>query len=192
METPDDAPAAVPAVEAELNELLGLFDAPAFARRGQELEHGLERLHARCARQREAMLELVRIRLRQWAGAVAGPGDWGSAFAAPIEGLWPLSGAEPPAWAGRRAPDRRRRAIARDLVASVERFNRRWTRFVAELDLSPFNRMIDQYNHYYLLEKECVLGSSRLAARHFVPRPRLTAGSILDAHPLLPVPELRG
>src|SRR5207249_10288943 len=98
----------------------------------------------------------------------------------------------PPAWAARLAPIRRRRAIARDLVASVERFNRRWARFVGELDLGPFNRMIDQYNHYYVLEKECVLGSSRLAARHFVPRARLTAESLLAQYPVLPVPEPRG
>jgi hypothetical protein len=52
--------------------------------------------------------------------------------------------------------------------------------------------MIDQYNRYYVLEKECVLGSSRLAARHFVPKARLTAEALLAAHPVLPVPELRG
>jgi hypothetical protein len=192
MEAPDEEPAAVPTVEAELKELLGLFDAPAFARRGQDLEHGLGRLHARCLRERGAMLDLVRVRLRQWAAAAEGPDAWTSTFAAPIDPLWPLSGAEPPAWAGRPAPPRRRRAIARDLIASVERFNRRWSRFVGELDLGPFNRMIDQYNHYYVLEKECVLGSSRLAARHFVPRARLSPESLLAQYPVLPVPAPRG
>ena len=191
METPDE-PEGMPTVETELKELLGLFDAPAFARRGQDLEHGLGRLDERCRRERGAMLEMVRVRLRQWSGAVEGPEAWAATFAAPIDRLWPLSGAEPPAWADRTAPPRRCRAIARDLVASVERFNRRWSHFVAALDLAPFNRMIDQYNHYYVLEKECVMGSSRLAARHFVPRAPLTAESLLARHPILPVPELKG
>src|SRR3954471_13488802 len=134
METPDEQLAHVPTVESEIKELLGLFDTPAFARRGQDLEHGLERLDARCRRERGAMLEMVRVRLRQWAGAVGGPEAWAATFTAPIDPLWPLSGAEPPAWTDRPAPARRRRAIARDLIASVERFNRRWTHFVAALD----------------------------------------------------------
>lgn len=191
METPDDAPAPMPTVEVELNDLLGLFDVPAFVRRGKDLEHSLERLHARCLREHGTMLELVRVRLRQWAGAAAGPDAWRAIFTAPIDPLWPLSGAEPPSWAERPSSARRRRAIARDLVASVERFNRRWAQFLGSLDLGPFNRMIDQYNRYYVLEKECVLGSSRLAARHFVPRERLTPESLLARHPVLPVPELR-
>jgi hypothetical protein len=191
METPDE-PAPLPTVDFELKELLSLFDVPAFARRGQDLEYSLERLHARCLRERQAMLELVRVRLRQWARAVAGPDEWKAIFTAPIDPLWSLSGAEPPAWSDRPAPLRRRHAIARDLVASLERFNRRWSHFVGGLDLDPSNRMIDRYNHYYVLEKECVLGSSRLAARHFVPRARLTPESLLAQYPVLPVPELRG
>ena len=142
-------------VEAEIKELLGLFDAPAFARRGQDLEYALARLHDRCARRRDAMLDMVRVRLRQWSAAVTGPDGWSSSFDAPIEPLWALAGAEPPAWADRPAPIRRRRTIARDLVASLNRFNRRWTEFLDGLDLEPLNRTIDQYNRYYLLEKEC-------------------------------------
>ena len=123
-----------------------------------------------------AMLDMVRLRLRQWAGVATGPDDWAGAFAAPIAPLWPLCGAEPPAWAAQPAPPRRRRAVARDLVASVARFNRRWAAFLDGLNLEPVNRQIDQYNRYYVLEKECVLGSARLAVRHFTPRARLTRG----------------
>jgi hypothetical protein len=177
-------------VDPELRQLLGLFDAPAFARRGQDVEYALGRLHGRCCRERSAMLEMVRLRLRQWAGSVAGPDDWPSAFAAPIAALWPLAAADPPAWSDQPAPPRRRRAVARDLVASVQRFNRRWTRFLAELNLEPVNNLIDQYNRYYLLEKECCLGSSRLAARHFIRRAPLTRGDLLADYPTLPVPEL--
>ncbi len=177
-----DAPAPLEVADAETRQLLGLFDVPAFARRGQDLEYALARLHARCTRERAAMLEMVGVRLRQWSAASTGPD-------AAIAPLWPASGAQPPTWADRPAPDRRRRAIARDLVASVERFNRRWTRFLADMDLDAIHRMVDRYNQYYLLEKECVLGSARLAARSFVPRERLTPEGLLASYPLLPAPE---
>ena len=49
--------------------------------------------------------------------------------------------------------------------------------------------MIDHYNRYYVLEKECVMGSGRLAARFFTPIPLLTPAQLLQDHPLLPVPE---
>jgi hypothetical protein len=187
----EDETAPVTNVDAEIKELLGLFDVPAFARRGQELEWALARLHARCLRARDERLDMVRVRLRQWAGAVDGPEAWSEVFAAPMDALWSLAGAEPPAWSERRAAPRRLRGIARDLVASLVRFNDRWERFLDDLRLDPINRMIDQYNRYYLLEKECSLGSARLAARHFTPRPRLTREVLLADHPFLPVPEFK-
>ncbi len=124
-------------VDAEMKELLGLFDVPAFARRGQDLEYALARLHARCRRERDGLLDMVRLRLRQWAEAGSGPDDWRSVFTAPIERLWPLCDAEPPTWADRPAPPRRHRAIARDLIASVNRFNRRWGRSSTTSTSSP-------------------------------------------------------
>lgn len=190
MEETEDSISPALNVETEIKELLGLFDAPAFARRGQDLEYALARLHHHCARQRDAMLDMVRVRLRQWSSAVTGPEGWSSSFTAPIDPLWTLGGAEPPAWTDRLAPIRRRRTIARDLVASVNRFNRRWSGYLDGLDLEPLNRTVDLYNRYYLLEKECSLGSARLAARHFVPQARVTREALLNAHPTLPVPGL--
>lgn len=190
MEETEDAISPSLNVETEIKELLGLFDAPAFARRGQDLEYALARLHDRCARHRDAMLDMVRVRLRQWSSAVAGPEGWSSIFTTPIDPLWTLAAAEAPAWADRPAPIRRQRTIARDLVASLNRFNRRWTEYLDGLDLQPLNRSVDLYNRYYLLEKECSLGSARLAARYFVPQARLTREALLDAHPTLPVPGL--
>jgi hypothetical protein len=177
--------------DPEMRQLLGLFDVPAFARRGQDLEYSLKRLSARCERERESMLEMVYLRLRQWAGAVTGPSDWRAAFEAPIDALWALTDAEPPAWSEQPAPLRRQHAIARNLVSSLARFNRRWLKFITEIDLTFINNAIHQYNHYYLLEKECYLGSARLAARHFEPRMRLTRESLLNDYPVLPIPALR-
>ena len=80
--------------------------------------------------------------------------------------------------------------MARDLVASVQRFNVRWRQFLGSLNLGPANEVINQYNKYYVFEKECVMGSARLASRHFTPVPPLSLEVLLRDYPLLPVPEL--
>jgi hypothetical protein len=185
-----DGPNPLTSTETEIKELLGLFDTPAFVRRGQELEYALGRLHARCRHQRDSLLEMVHLRLRQWAGVATGPDDRAGTFAAPIAALWPLSGAAPPVWALQATLSRRRRAVARDLVASVTRFNDRWAAALDQLNLAPVNRMIDHYNRFYVLEKECVLGSARLAQRHFTPRVHVTCTALSEQYPPLPVPEL--
>jgi hypothetical protein len=184
----DDDAAPMEVIDPEMRELLGMFDVPAFARRGHELEHALGRLVLLLRRQRLGMLDMVRLRLKQWAGAADGPESEVTVFVESIQPLWPLTGAEPPRWASRNATDRKRKSIARDLRAGVERFNRRWSSRIEDLNLDGINQQIDRYNRYYVLEKECVLGSARLAARHFVPRPPLETADLFVDHPLLPVP----
>ena len=134
---------------------------------------------------------MVRVRLRQWSRVAAGPEDWRQVFAAPIDSLWQHALSDPPAWAARLAPARQLRTVARDLKASVDRFNDRWRQFLESLNLGPTNAVIDQYNTYYVLEKECVVGSARLAARNFSPVPLLSPSSLLSDYPFLPVPSLR-
>ena len=192
MDDRDEQGTPLGGVDAEIKELLGIFDVPAFARRGQDLEHSLLRLRHRSRARRREMLDMVRLRLRQWALAADGPAADAIAFAEPIAGLWPLAEADPPRWAARPAGPRRLRAIARDLVASVERFNRRWLDHLDGLDLGPINRQVDDYNRYYLLEKECSLGSARLAARNFVPKVHVTLDDLQGEFPPLPVPPLKG
>jgi hypothetical protein len=177
-------------VEVEIKEMMGLFDAPSFARRGLELDDSLRRLDGRCRRARADRLDMVRLRLRQWSRAVTGPQAGTAVFSTSIEPLWPMSEADPPQWADTAAPIRQQYGIARDLVTAVNRFNQRWSQFLEHLNLEPANRVIDHYNRYYLLEKECVMGSARLAARFFTPVPCLTREQLLRDHPLLPVPEL--
>ena len=179
-------------IDAEIKELLGLFDVPAFARRGQDLEYSLIRIRSRSRRARAGMLDMVRLRLRQWASAANSPGTDSLIFASSIAELWPLTEADPPKWAVRSASRWRLRAIARDLIASVERFNRRWLEHLDGLNLDPINRQVDDYNRYYLLEKECSLGSARLAARNFVPKTHVSLDDLRGELPPLPVPVLRG
>jgi len=178
-------------IETEVKELMGLFDLPAFARRGQDVEFSQRMLHERCRAMRGELLEMVRMRLRQWASSVTGPDDWSTIFTASIEPLWSLSSADAPRWAQSPASTRRQRAVARDLIAAVLRFNAHWARFLDQVDLEPVNGAIDRYNRYYLLEKECVVGSARIAARHFVPLSRIDKSTLLQMHPTAPVPELR-
>jgi hypothetical protein len=180
------------ACDADLvvNKVLGIFDVPAFARRGHDLEQAVLRLQARCRSQRFQMLDMARMRLRQWARVASSPNDSAPIFASSIEPLWILCEAEPPQWASAPSSLRRRRAVARDLIASITRFNQRWTEFLATLNLEPTNFVIDQYNRYYVLEKECMMGSPRLAARHFTPATRITREQIRSNFPNLPVPEL--
>ena len=193
-EVVDDFEETLPAqsndIETEVKELMGLFDLPAFARRGQDLEATLYRLHLRCQAARRQLLEMVHLRLRQWSAAAAGPESWRGIFKSTIEPLWGLAEADPPRWGLSDAPQKRRKAIADDLIAAIERFNRRWRHFVDRINLEPTNFAIEQYNRYYVLEKECVVGSARLAARHFTPVPLLTATMLLEEHCALPLPEL--
>ena len=193
MDTWDHEVLALGGVDSEIKEMLGLFDVPSFARRGQDVEYNLARLRARCGRERAAMLDMVRLRLRQWAGLATGPGIASDYFAGPIDDLWPLAGAEPPVWARASISGARRklRTVARDLVASVERFNRRWGDVLGQIDLKPLNQRIDGYNRFYLLEKECSLGSARLAARHFEPKAPIDPDQLRAEFPLLPVPVLK-
>jgi hypothetical protein len=177
--------------ETEMKELLGLYDVPAFARRGHDLEYALDRLDARFRRERVPMLDMVRLRLKQCAAVAADHNSFADVFTDSIEHLWPLTGASEPIWTGRSAPVRKLRTAARELVASVERFNRRWTRLVEATNIEPINHMIERYNRYYVLEKECSLGSARLASRYFKPRPKVSHASLLETYPLLPVPGLR-
>ncbi len=191
MDEPEEsAPALSADIETEVKEMMGLYDAPAFARRGHDLEITLRWLHEGCRKARGELLDMVQMRLRQWSGAVTGPAAWSGIFTRSIEPLWPLAAAEAPRWAEIPASHRRQQIIAADLVAAVVRFNRRWTQFLERLNLEPTNIAIDQYNRYYLLEKECVMGSARLAARHFQPLNPLTPSTLKGDHPTLPVPEL--
>ena len=173
--------------DAEMRELLGMFEVPAFARRGHDLEYAVKRLHERLRRERAAMLDMVRLRLKQWSGVATSPSDL-NPLTSSIESYFSAVQADPPQWVSRPGSIRARKTIARDLVASIDRFNRRWRKYVTELHLETVNRLVDRYNRYYLLEKECSLGSSRLAARFFVPQDRLSMESLLGEYPLLAVP----
>ena len=119
------------------------LEIPAFVRRGQYVEAMLQGLDDRCRRNRLKMLDMVHMRLRQWAVLAIGPEDWHGVFLDSLVPLWPLSSAEPPIWARKAGSSRRRRVAARDLIASIERFNGRWITFVDRLDLRLTNEAVE-------------------------------------------------
>src|SRR4051812_46529222 len=92
IETTDE----IAVTDPEMRQLLGLFDVPAFARRGQDLEATLEALESRLGRERSAMLEMVRLRLRQWAATATSPEDGGGLFAGSLRPLVEAIGGAPP------------------------------------------------------------------------------------------------
>jgi hypothetical protein len=188
----------------EGREWVGLIQAqyggPAFIRRGKRLAEALEQLYQSLARLRqpgseEDWLMTVRWRLGQLkalAGDWAPLGRWLEPAALALlqqleEQLAPRLRLPP-------SPDPRPAvlfAALQDLLESIRFFNERWLRHLQSLDLSPIQQLIDDYNRYYLLEKECFLQSPRLARLGFRPHPPLTWRDLLQKFPLLPELQLR-
>jgi hypothetical protein len=164
------------------------FDAPAYVRRAREVERARALLLESCRRHREQWLEGIRWRLPPILAAVvdsAGRSGLSRDSLAALEQLRLAAGVDrssPPA--GRVSLPR----LLRGLRASVERFNRRWLRFLDGLDLAAINRLREDYNRYYLLEKECAVGSAQLAALTFQRLDPLTTADVLAHFPALPLP----
>lgn len=180
-----------------VKEFMAQFDAPAYVRRARRVDAEWEGLLARCRRQRDEWLELVRTRL---AMLHALAGDWGrlESLLADVEDVESLRLMHAELRPELRLPVTAtgsvralRRAVA-ELAESLERFNRRWQAYLDTVDLAAVNAARDGYNRWYVLEKECALRSARLARQGFQPLAPLTLDAVIAALPLLPVPRLRG
>jgi hypothetical protein len=181
----------------ELREIMAQFDAPAYVRRARHVEGTYEDLLERCRKHRQEWLTLVRTRLGQLAAL---SNEW--------EALRPNLCGEEALRSLRRlhddlrpelrvapAPTNSLRALRRAAVVlrtSIRRFNLRWASFLAELDLAPINKKRDDYNRYYVLEKECALRSPRLAREGFRQLQPLTLEHLEALFPPLPVFRLTG
>jgi hypothetical protein len=155
------------------------YDAPAFARRARRVEVAHAELVERCRTQRAAWLEVVRARLARVAD-----------FGIVADELRELAAALDVALPSVVCVDNKRQAqrARTELADSVERFNRRWTRYLESLDLASLNRERADYNRYYVLEKECALRSAKLARAGFVPLRPLTIHYLTEQFPTLLVP----
>ena len=71
------------------------------------------------------------------------------------------------------------------LERSVDLFNRRWSRFLGEFELSEVNRLRQGYNDFYVLEKECAGASPQVAKYGFEPLPPAKDEDLLRWFPLI-------
>lgn len=188
----DDCLTTVRSTEAEIKELMGLFDSPAFARRGRDIDWALARTIEISRRQRFELLEMVHCRLRMWAALTTGLQDWQLSFYEPIDYLWSITDAPVPVFnKSLKIKIKAVKSASQNLVSSLERFNSRWEKWVNRLEADTINRQIDHYNKYYVLEKECVVGSAKLASRLFKPVERISPDWLLAQLPLIKVPLLK-
>ena len=173
-------------------QFIAQHDGPAYLRRARRLNDAIAALHERCRKQREEWLLMPRLhlgRLRALAGVWENlrPLVHDDAQLAQLERchaelepklrlpLDPTTSA------------RQLRQGLRAVLESNRRFNDRWRDYISRLDLTEVNALIDGYNRYYLVEKECVVSSPRIARMGFVPRQPIGPEELFAAWPLLPV-----
>lgn len=176
-----------------VKEFSAQYDAPAYIRRARQVHQAYEALLDRCRKQREEWLGMVRTRLGLLRALA---GDWLrlDPLLRDVNVLRRLHDELEPRLRARIEPTRAERALRRAataLLESIERFNRRWPEYLMTVELGEVNRLRDGYNRYFLLEKECAVRSYRLAAQGYQKLEMLTPGHLLEALPLLPVPEWR-
>jgi hypothetical protein len=179
-----------------LQQLVAAGGVPAFAARAQRVQEAFDALVAVCRRERAAFLKVARSQLgtlQELAGTWSRLLPW-LQDEAQLDIFPHLCAEMRPNVRTPSQPTSSKRTLRRalhELVASLDYVNLRWQKYLQELDLSRVNGLRDGYNRYYVLEKECLLGSPRLARQGFRPLPPLTRDDILALFPSLPVPALR-
>src|SRR5688572_14168031 len=147
--------------------MMSQYGGPAFLRRAHRAHAALTPLPAKQTKTRVAWLGIVEIRLITVQCLAR---DWGRLrpWLSPtdIQLLERLNSQLQPVLRAPVSPTRREAAIRSALVElseSLRRFNDRWRKLIAGTDLGEVNQRRDEYNRYYLLEKECAVGSPRIA-----------------------------
>lgn len=166
---------------------------PAFLRRAANVNGAYDHLLDNCRRHRDESLSMVRLRL---ATLLALAGNWDSLGSHipeqdTLESLKQLHAQLNPQLRCPVQPTQSPKALARalaDLVESMEAFNRRWLDFLRSMDLSAINKLRDDYNRYYVLEKECAVRVASVARKGFRPLEPLNSEHLLALLPILPVP----
>jgi hypothetical protein len=176
--------------------LLGSYGAPAFVRRGRQVEEAYETLLAALRLEREKLLAMVRLRIGQAFALAGDPERLRPLLREPeqLDLLVELHRELHPTLRVAVEPTSSLRILRqglRDLIDSLERFDRRWNAHLVGVDLIPINKLREGYNRHYVVEKECVVGSARLAREGFVRLPPLTVADLRREFPALAIPDLR-
>lgn len=176
-----------------MHQFMAAGGAPAFAVRAVRVHEALDHLVAQCRKRRTELLQLVRVRVGTLRALAGG---WAALRALlhdeqqeAVLGLLCYE-LQPRLQLGQqqtRSLRTLRRALD-ELIASLERFNQMWHDYVRSVDLSRVNELREGYNRFYVLEKECLVGSPQLARQGFRPLSRLTVDDLLIQLPPLPVP----
>jgi hypothetical protein len=169
------------------------FDTPAFCRRGATVELAWETLHARCQDQRREFLEIPQLRLATFCALIEGTthvplsvisdADRRTLEVLNREWEYRLKVKVFPA-----KTEQQLRSPFRAVLQSFLRFNQRWQRYITSIDLTGINDLRDNYNRFYVIEKECALWSAKLAQKGFVPLNPIRPEDLFAEFPLLPVP----
>ena len=175
------------------NQVLALHGAPAFIRRAQIAQAAWDLVLDRCRRQRDKWLGMVRTRLGMLRALA---GDWPVLAyllrgEADLEVLARLEGDLRPVLRYPAEPttsSRRLRTALKELIASLEYFNQRWREYLAAIDLTEINRLRENYNHSYVLEKECAVRSAAIARQGFQRLPPVAVADLATIFPPLPQP----
>lgn len=179
---------------AIFQQMTSSFSGPAFIRRAKATEMAWEATLEACRRERERLLEMVKLRLALLAALL---GDWSrlpGKVCPPAEADWlqTLHAEWRPKLKSRITPSSRRAPIARalhDLRESLQRFNERWEEYLNRVDLDRVNVLRDGYNRFYVMEKECALASPRVARLGFEPLPPVTRADLVREFPPLTPPQ---
>lgn len=177
------------------SEVIGRFGAPAFMRRAKLVETTWADLIGRGRIERGQQLSMVRLRLGQLF-ALAGGWEPMRAFIPDEADLGELQRLYAEYPSNLRAPLESTTSLsilqraAVELVEAMTHFNTRWARWLAKVDLGAVNAAREAYNRFYLLEKECALGSARVARMGFQPLSEATTDDVARHLPLLKLPRI--
>jgi hypothetical protein len=182
--------------ERLFDDVLGRTGEPSYVRRGRAVEHAWEDLLDHCRSRRDEWLHMVRVRLALLRGFA---GEWAALLAwlrdaEQIRVLEELHDDLCPRLrflVERTTSHRTLKLALSELVESIGRFNQRWLEYLPKVDLRPVNDLREDYNRFYLLEKECATHSVAVARQGFRPLDPVTVESVARRLPPLPVPQLK-
>lgn len=166
---------------------------PSFCRRGTAVEDAWNSLLAKCHEKRQELLTMAQLRLATFLALIERQLDLATEFCTEAdliyldslhrEWSYQLQIAVTPA-----SSERQLRIPFTELQRAFLRFNDRWADFVNKIDLTTNNRLRDNYNRYYIIEKECALWSPQIAKQGFEPMKLLIHDDLFGEFPLLRIP----
>ena len=172
--------------------LAEMGEEPAFIERARVAEDALTSLLERCAAGRAELLEWPRrhfTRLRRridddWdrITPLVTDDDAGSMFVGLAAELPAIDQSRPSMFATDHS-------LLRNFLESAKRFNRAWGQFLDNAGLGDVNRVRDEYNRFYPVEKSCAFGLDSVNDG-FTALPVLTRTFLETRFPFLKVPTM--